>query len=198
MLFIVDDIQMGCGRTGPFFSFERAGIEPDIVTLSKSLSGLGLPFAVTLMKSHLDVWEPGEHNGTFRGFNPAFVTATAALERWRDDAFAEAVRRKAQGITDGLEELAGRLPTGHARVVGRGLMQGLELDRDGLAGELAREAFERQLLVETSGAFDQVVKLLPPLTISDDDLDDALTRIGDALDAALAADHEAELELQPA
>jgi diaminobutyrate-2-oxoglutarate transaminase len=198
ILLIVDDIQAGCGRTGTFFSFEPSGIVPDIVTLSKSLSGMGLPFAVTLIRPELDVWEPGEHNGTFRGFNPAFVTATAALERWRDDAFAEAVRRKAQRVTDGLEELAGRRPTGHARGAGRGLMQGLELDREGLAGEVAREAFERQLLVETSGAFDQVVKLLPPLTISDDDLDDALTRIGDALDAALAADHEAELELQPA
>lgn len=80
MLLIVDDVQMGCGRTGPFFSFEEAGIVPDIVCLSKSLSGYGLPFAVTLIRPDLDVWSPGEHNGTFRGFNPAFVTATEALE----------------------------------------------------------------------------------------------------------------------
>ncbi|MGH3743216.1 MAG: aspartate aminotransferase family protein, partial [Micromonosporaceae bacterium] len=80
ILLIVDDVQMGCGRTGPFFSFEIAGITPDIVVLSKSLSGYGLPFALTLMKPELDVWEPGEHNGTFRGNNPAFVTATVALE----------------------------------------------------------------------------------------------------------------------
>ena len=79
MLLIVDDIQVGCGRTGPFFSFEEAGIAPDIVCLSKSLSGYGLPFAVVLLKPEHDVWEPGEHNGTFRGHNPAFVTATAAL-----------------------------------------------------------------------------------------------------------------------
>ena len=80
MLLIVDDIQMGCGRTGGFFSFEEAGIVPDIVTVSKSISGYGLPFALTLFKPELDVWEPGEHNGTFRGNNPAFVTAAAALD----------------------------------------------------------------------------------------------------------------------
>lgn len=86
ILLIVDDVQMGCGRTGPFFSFEEAGITPDIVCLSKSLSGYGLPFAVTLMKRELDVWDPGEHNGTFRGFNPAFITAVAALEDyWTGD-----------------------------------------------------------------------------------------------------------------
>ncbi|MFC8586505.1 aspartate aminotransferase family protein, partial [Streptomyces sp. NPDC057217] len=77
MLLIVDDVQMGCGRTGDFFSFEEAGITPDIVTLSKSISGYGLPMALCLFRPELDLWEPGEHNGTFRGNNPAFVTATA-------------------------------------------------------------------------------------------------------------------------
>src|SRR5690606_19405349 len=85
MLLIVDDIQAGIGRTGTFFSFEEAGIVPDIVTLSKSLSGFGLPFAVTLIKTEHDQWKPGEHNGTFRGNNHAFVTATAALDHyWKD------------------------------------------------------------------------------------------------------------------
>ena len=74
ILLIVDDIQMGCGRTGSFFSFEEAGIVPDIITLSKSISGYGLPLALTLVRPEYDVFEPGEHNGTFRGFAPAFVT----------------------------------------------------------------------------------------------------------------------------
>ena len=73
------------GRTGQFFSFEEAGIEPDMVTLSKSISGYGHPLALTLLKPELDIWEPGEHNGTFRGFAPAFATAhqgdRAVLER---------------------------------------------------------------------------------------------------------------------
>lgn len=86
MLLIVDDVQAGCGRTGTFFSFEEAGIVPDIVCLSKSVSGYGLPMALTLFRPELDVWEPGEHNGTFRGHNPAFVTGAAALEKfWSDD-----------------------------------------------------------------------------------------------------------------
>jgi diaminobutyrate-2-oxoglutarate transaminase len=85
IVLIVDDIQAGCGRTGTFFSFEPAGIKPDIVTLSKSLSGMGLPLAVTLIRPDLDEWMPGEHNGTFRGNNHAFVTAAAAIEHfWKD------------------------------------------------------------------------------------------------------------------
>src|SRR5690606_15081487 len=78
-LLIVDDIQAGCGRTGEFFSFEKFGVKPDIVTMAKSLSGMGLPFALTLFSPELDQWNPGEHNGTFRGNCHAFVTATAAL-----------------------------------------------------------------------------------------------------------------------
>jgi diaminobutyrate-2-oxoglutarate transaminase len=199
IVLIVDDIQAGCGRTGTFFSFEPSGIVPDIVTLSKSLSGMGLPFAVTLIRPELDVFEPGEHNGTFRGFNPAFVTATAALDRWRDGAFASEVRRKADVVTDGLAVLADALPTGGARVVGRGLMQGLEIDRPGLAAQVAREAFDRRVLVETAGADDQVVKLLPPLTISDDDLAHAFAVLAEALDAAVSAlDAPDVRELQPA
>ena len=76
-LLIVDDIQAGCGRTGDFFSFDEAGIVPDIVTMAKSLSGMGLPFALTLFRPELDQWAPGEHNGTFRGNNHAFVTASS-------------------------------------------------------------------------------------------------------------------------
>src|SRR5690606_4595019 len=97
ILLIVDDVQMGCGRTGAFFSFEEAGITPDIVTLSKSISGYGLPMALTLFRRELDVWAPGEHNGTFRGHNPAFVTATAALKTyWQDDSFTAQTVRKGE------------------------------------------------------------------------------------------------------
>src|SRR5699024_4046250 len=88
ILLIVDDVQAGCGRTGTFFSFEEAGITPDIVCVSKSISGYGMPMALTLFTPELDVWTAGEHNGTFRGNNTAFVTATAALRRyWADESF---------------------------------------------------------------------------------------------------------------
>ena len=89
VLLIVDDIQAGCGRTGTFFSFEPAGIQPDLVCLSKSISGSGLPMSLTLIRPDLDIWSPGEHNGTFRGNNAAFVTATEALSWWADQALAQ-------------------------------------------------------------------------------------------------------------
>lgn len=188
ILLIADDIQTGCGRTGTFFSFEPSGIVPDIVTVSKSLSGMGLPFAAVLIKPELDQWQPSEHNGTFRGFNPAFVTARAALQTyWRDDDLAAQVRRKGVRIREGLEKLATKLPQGTAHPLGRGFMQGLEMDFDGLASQTAQQAFERNLLMETSGADDQAIKLLPSLTMTDAELDEAFAIIGAALDAAIAA-----------
>lgn len=180
VLLIVDDIQVGCGRTGPFFSFEPAGIEPDIICLSKSLSGFGLPLAVTLMRPELDIWAPGEHNGTFRGHNPAFVTATAALGFWADDQLEREVGRKAAWVEQRLGALLERLPV-EASLRGRGLIQGIEFADRSLAGEASRAAFERGLIIETAGVDDQVLKLLPPLMIPDADLAAGL----DIVDAAV-------------
>src|SRR5699024_1482709 len=98
ILLIIDDVQAGCGRTGTFFSFERAGIEPDIVCLSKSIGGYGLPMALTLFKPELDIWGPGEHNGTFRGNNLAFIAATEALSYWENDQFTKEIDQKAELI----------------------------------------------------------------------------------------------------
>jgi diaminobutyrate-2-oxoglutarate transaminase len=168
-LLIIDDIQVGCGRTGGFFSFEQAGIVPDIVCLSKSISGFGLPMALTLFRPELDQWEPGEHNGTFRGNNPAFVTGTAALERfWSDDVFAKELQGTIAQLHEGLEKIAGTCDG--AAVRGRGLLAGVVFPRDETAGEVAAEAFRRGLLVETSGPESEVVKVMPPLTIDSDDL----------------------------
>jgi len=170
VLLVVDDIQVGCGRTGPFFSFERAGIEPDIVTLSKSLSGFGLPFAITTFRRELDVWSPGEHNGTFRGFNLAMVTATAALETfWRDDTFARATARRAALVSERLRAIAEVTPFVRG-VRGLGMIQGLECTPAARATEVSQAAFERGLVIETAGPNDEVVKLLPPLTIDDAEL----------------------------
>ncbi|CAG7571142.1 diaminobutyrate-2-oxoglutarate transaminase [Barrientosiimonas humi] len=185
VLLVVDDVQAGCGRTGTFFSFEEAGIVPDVVCLSKSLSGLGLPFSVTLMRPELDLWEPGEHNGTFRGFNPAFVTATAALrEFWSDDELAATVRERGDQLRRGLEAI-GADTGGHYR--GRGLLAGLHFDDPEVAERVAAEAFDRGLLVETSGPESEVVKVMPPLTISAADLDRGIGLLGDAVRAATPA-----------
>jgi diaminobutyrate-2-oxoglutarate transaminase len=186
VLLIVDDIQAGCGRTGSFFSFEPAGIQPDIITLSKSLSGFGLPFALTLFRADLDVWEPGEHNGTFRGHNPAFVTATSALRFWEDDDFSTEIARKAAMIQSTLDRLVRAHPALEAERRGRGMIQGLAC-APALAGRITAEAFELGLLVETSGPEDEVVKLLPALTIPDEQLDEGLELLVRAVVGAVPA-----------
>jgi diaminobutyrate-2-oxoglutarate transaminase len=186
VLLIVDDIQAGCGRTGSFFSFEPAGIEPDIITLSKSLSGFGLPFALTLFRSDLDVWEPGEHNGTFRGHNPAFVTATSALRFWEDDDFSAEIARKGALIESTLDRLVHAHPALQGERRGRGMIQGLAC-APGLAGRIVEEAFALGLVVETSGPEDEVVKLLPALTIPDEQLDEGLELLVRAVVAAVPA-----------
>ena len=140
ILLIVDDIQAGCGRTGTFFSFEPAGIKPDIVTLSKSLSGYGLPLSLVLIKRELDVWKPGEHNGTFRGNNHAFVTATAMLETyWRTPAFAEEVQAKGEHLGQRLQVLVDRFSPHLVDVRGRGMMIGVRCADPKRAGGRDRE-----------------------------------------------------------
>lgn len=175
MMLIVDDIQAGCGRSGRFFSFEESGIKPDIVTLSKSLSGYGLPFAVTLIKPEYDTWEPGEHNGTFRGNNHAFVTAAAALDNyWADDTLQNELAEKIDLLKSRLEKIASAYDKKLIKAKGRGFMRGLEF-RDGeLAGKVCKLCFKDSLIIETSGADDQVVKCLCPLVISKDDLNKGL------------------------
>ncbi|WP_430460961.1 diaminobutyrate--2-oxoglutarate transaminase [Thalassolituus sp. LLYu03] len=185
MLLIVDDIQAGCGRSGTFFSFEGTGIEPDIITLSKSLSGYGLPMAIVLLKEELDTWKPGEHNGTFRGNNHAFVTARAALETyWADDAFSTSVKKKAQLIRSRLKEIQAHFG-GQLKHKGRGIMQGLECADGKVAERITQLAFKRGLIIETSGSDGQVVKILTPLTIEESTLKQGLsileTCVGDVM-----------------
>ncbi len=180
ILLIVDDVQMGCGRTGDFFSFEEAGIKPDIVTLSKSISGYGLPFALTLFKPELDVWTPGEHNGTFRGNNPAFVTAAKAIEAyWSDDTLSRDIHAKGERIHEVFSDLCNRYEGISTR--GRGMVRGLAFEDHTAAGKVCALAFGAGLLAETSGPSDEVVKLLPPLTISREDLDRGLSILSDAV-----------------
>lgn len=162
-LTIVDDIQAGCGRAGTFFSFEKMGVMPDIVTLAKSVSGFGLPMAVALVRPEHDVFGPAEHNGTFRGNTHAFVTARVAIEKfWADDAFQRELAQKSNLITDALGQIAEMVPGAYLK--GRGLMQGVDVGSGELAGAICRRAFENGLVIETSGNEDQVVKVLAPIT----------------------------------
>ncbi len=162
-LLIVDDVQAGCGRSGKFFSFDELGVMPDIITLAKSLSGYGLPMGMVLIKPEYDVLSPGEHNGTFRGNNLAFVTAKVALEVfWADDVFKAHLTRSEKYIRQRLNDMQRSL-TG-AQVKGRGLMQGIDVVDGELAKAVSVEAFKRGLIIETSGPQDQVLKILAPLT----------------------------------
>lgn len=180
IVLIIDDIQVGCGRTGKFFSFEDAGIVPDMITLSKSLSGYGLPLALVLIRPDMDVWAPGEHNGTFRGHCPAFVTATAALQFWANDQLSQDVARKATLVERHLHHLRDTYSP-DAQVRGRGLIWGLEFSDSQLASRISKACFAQGLIIETAGIDDQVLKLLPSLTMSEQELRLGLQIIEEAL-----------------
>lgn len=184
-LFIVDDIQMGCGRTGEFFSFEFAELSPDIVVLSKSLSGYGLPLSMLLIKEECDAWQPGEHTGTFRGNNLALVSATAALDLyWRDDIFSHGVQGMGEAMRHRLEAIAAQYGNRFS-VRGRGMAWGFDCGMPGLAATTARKAFEKGLIVERCGPVDQVIKFMPALTIDSETLNDGLEIFEHSLDEAL-------------
>ncbi|WP_332630936.1 diaminobutyrate--2-oxoglutarate transaminase [Halalkalibacter flavus] len=187
ILLIVDDVQAGVGRTGTFFSFEKAGIKPDIVCMSKSIGGYGLPLAITLIRPELDIWAPGEHNGTFRGNNHAFVTATAALSYWKDENFEKNIQEKSERIFKFLERIVADYPELKGEAKGRGYMVGIASEVEGLSGQIAAEAFERGLIMETSGPKDEVFKLFPPLIIDDEGLEKGFKIIEDSVKAVLGS-----------
>ncbi|OWO89838.1 diaminobutyrate--2-oxoglutarate transaminase [Rhizobium esperanzae] len=173
-LFVVDDVLMGCGRTGEFFSFQFAGLSPDIIVLSKSLSGYGLPLSILLIKEEVDAWQPGEHTGTFRGNNLALVSATAALNLyWRDETFSKGVQRTGELMRRRLEAISRR----HGKrfiVRGRGMAYGFDCQVAEIARAVARTAFEKGLVVERCGPFGRVIKFLPALTIDSETLSQGL------------------------
>jgi len=191
ILLIIDDIQAGCGRTGDYFSFEEAGIEPDIITLSKSLGGYGLPFALCLMKPELDQWKPGEHNGTFRGNNLAFVTAKAAIETyWSDNKFSDEIKRKGQYTSERLENIVAKYGDGNFNTKGRGMFQGINCVNGDIAGKITRAAFKKGLIIETSGADDQIVKFFCPLVITDESLKQGIDIVEEAVREVCAKEDE--------
>lgn len=173
-LFIVDDIQMGCGRTGEFFSFEFAGLSPDIVAMSKSLSAYGLPLSMLLIKEDVDAWQPGEHTSTFRGNNLALISATAAIDiYWRSQTFSQGVQRMGELMRQRLGAISSKYGN-HFAVRGRGMALGFDCQTAEIAAATARTAFEKGLIVERCGPVDQVIKCLPALTIDSETLNQGL------------------------
>jgi len=192
ILLIVDDIQVGCGRTGSFFSFERAGIQPDLVTLSKSIGGYGLPMSLLLIKPVYDIWQAGQHNGTFRGNQLAFIAAAEAIRQyWADDTFAQDVQKKAVFVST---YLAHHVTSAFGMPVrGAGLIWGIDLRGNSFttAGQLSQLCFTKGLVVETCGRDDDVLKILPPLSISEANLETGLGTVVLALqELAGAAFHQ--------
>lgn len=171
ILLIVDDIQVGCGRTGKFFSFEHAGIVPDIVTLSKSISGYGLPMSLVLLKPELDVWGPGEHNGTFRGNQPAFVTAKAGIEFMLNNNVLKRTAEIGSYVKDCLTEFfEEQMLSDKCEVRGLGLIIGADVHNEELAKKIASRCFEKGLIIERTGRHSTTIKISPPLTTSMTDI----------------------------
>ena len=181
ILLIVDDIQAGCSRTGTFFSFERADIVPDIVVQSKSIGGYGLPLAVVLIKPELDVFSPGEHNGTFRGFQLSMVAAKAGLEMMIDKNVPGEVKRKEKIVSDFLNKEIKPLLSGKQEIRGIGLMWGIEFIDGALARKVLDRCFEKKLVIELAGRNDSVLKIMPSLLIEDDLLLKGLNIIKEAM-----------------
>lgn len=168
ILMIVDDIQVGNGRSGDFFSFERAGIQPDIVTLSKSIGG-GHPMSLVLLKPELDKWTPGEHSGTFRGNNLAFVASTVAIDNyWADDTFSQEIKAKAKLVEERMQSLALRFSDHVREIRGLGMIWGTEFKDPSITTAICAQAFKDGLVIETAGAESDVIKFLGPLVITEE------------------------------
>jgi acetylornithine/N-succinyldiaminopimelate aminotransferase len=169
-LLIFDEIQCGMGRTGTLWAWEQAGIEPDVMTVAKGLGG-GLPIgACVTSPAYSDLLQPGDHGSTFAGGPVVAAAANAVLDTVDDDAFLESVSAKGERLAAGLRDLG-------LDMRGLGLMLAFACE-DGPA--LARRLLlEERLVVNATGP--DTVRLLPPLTVSEDEIDEALGRIGAAL-----------------
>lgn len=186
---IADEVQTGVGRTGAFWGVDHAGVVPDVMVLSKAIGG-SLPLAVIVYRGELDVWAPGAHAGTFRGNQLAMAAGTATLAFVRENRLAERAAALGERMLTALRGLAAAHPCiGDVR--GRGLMIGVELvDPDtgacapALAAVVRQECLDRGLIVELGGRHGAVVRLLPPLTLTDEQAAAVLDRLADAIPAA--------------
>jgi diaminobutyrate-2-oxoglutarate transaminase len=171
ILMIVDDVQVGNGRSGDFFSFERADIIPDMVVLSKAIGG-GMPLSILLYKEELDnIWNRGEHTGTFRGNNLSFVAGVKCLEYWKDDNFSLSIKEKSKFIEKRLNDIKSKYINS---IRGYGFIWGIVMNSSENALKVREECFKNGLILELVGANDEVVKLLPPLIITQKDLEKGL------------------------
>ena len=180
ILLIVDDIQIGCGRSGWFFSFERAGIVPDMVALSKSIGGFGLPLAILLIKPELDIWKPGEHNGTFRGNQLAFVGGKAGIEFMLENHIEDEVKRKSEIVKNFLDTEIKPLDES-IDIRGIGLVWAIDVHDGDRSKAIIHRCFENGLVLERAGRGSSAVKIMPALTIDDETLMKGLNIVREAV-----------------
>ncbi|WP_143872761.1 aspartate aminotransferase family protein [Catenovulum sediminis] len=186
-LLIIDEIQVGCGRTGSYFSFDDLGLDPDIVCLAKGIGGFGTPMAMNLVKpEHDDHWSPGEHTGTFRGQCLSFVAGKEALSYFADDVLMAEVDQKNTLMLEKLDPLLKQYNSIQLRE--KGMIMGLDVGDGALAKQIVEKCFANGLLVSACGTGGRVIKLIPPLTIPVEDLtkglDILVTATNDVLEAA--------------
>ena len=199
IVMIADEVQAGFCRSGKMFAFQHAGIEPDIVVMSKAVGG-SLPLAVLAIKKKFDAWQPAGHTGTFRGNQLAMATGYASLRIMREQDLAGNAQARGDFIRSELNRLAQEFPCiGNVR--GRGLMIGIEIvderrpaDRMGslpadavLAAEIQKACFNNKLLLERGGRNGTVVRLLAPLIITQQECEELIKRfrqsVADALES---------------
>lgn len=203
IVMIVDEVQAGFGRSGKMFAFQHAGIEPDVVVMSKAVGG-SLPLAVLAIKKEFDAWQPAGHTGTFRGNQLAMATGYASLQVMKEQNLAQNAQVQGDFIQAELNKMAQEFPCiGHVR--GRGLMIGIEIvderqaaDRMGslpadavLAAEIQKACFANKLLLERGGRNGTVVRILAPLIISREECEEFLRRFRLSVAAALKTVREA-------
>jgi len=178
-LFIIDEIQVGCGRTGSYFSFDNMNLDPDIITLAKGIGGYGTPMAMNLVKpEHDQQWMPGEHTGTFRGQGISFVAGREGLRYFDNEELNEQTRTREKFIGKQLQVLS---TNGIFKQRGKGMIHGLDVGNGDLAKAVARECFDNGLIIGPCGVSGSVIKLIPPLTISDEELNSGLQILSEAV-----------------
>jgi diaminobutyrate-2-oxoglutarate transaminase len=187
-LLIIDEIQVGCGRTGSYFSFDGMGLDPDIICLAKGIGGFGTPLAMNLIKpEHDQYWSPGEHTGTFRGQGFSFVSGKIALDYFDNDELMVDVAAKGKLMAKCLQELADKYAEHGFKVRGKGMMQALDVV-DGVAAKaMSTACFDSGLLVGPCGSGGRVLKLIPPLTIPQSDLEEGLSLLKSAVNGVMEA-----------
>ncbi|GMU40918.1 MAG: acetylornithine aminotransferase [Chloroflexota bacterium] len=182
ILLILDEVQTGCGRTGTLWGYEHAGIEPDIMTLAKGLGG-GVPIGAVLSKAHCAVFEPGDHGSTFGG-NPLATAAGAYVLR---QVIEGGVLQNAAARGEQLEQRLAAIEDRHELAVGhrgRGLLQGLVLQRD-IAGEVVTKALAHGLIL--NAVRPNTVRFMPPLTVTSAEIDEATAIVERVLDEIAAS-----------